>query len=76
MKDSVIALIEAVRLARLELHCFRDPRCAASPEWTIQRLERLLLDPTVGAALHIISPEAESPSIAPAQSEERELVDT
>lgn len=67
MKDSVIALIEAVRLARLQLHCFRDPRCAASPEWTIQRLERLLLDPTVGAALHIIAPEAESPSIAPAQ---------
>ncbi len=76
MKDSVITLIEAVRLARLELHCFRDPRCAAGPEWTIQRLEQLLLDPRVGEALHIIAPEAESPSIVPAQSEERELVDT
>ena len=74
MKDSVIALIEAVRIARLELHCFRDPRCAASPEWTIQRLERLLLDPNVGAALHIIAPEAESPSIVPAHCEERELL--
>ena len=42
MKDSVIALIEAVRLARLELHCFRDPRCASSSEWTIKRLEALL----------------------------------
>ena len=47
MKDSVIALVEAVRLARLELHCFRDPRCAASAEWTIRRLEKLLLDPDV-----------------------------
>ena len=51
MKDSVIALVEAVRLARLELQCFRDPRCAASPEWTIKRLEELLIDPQVGEAL-------------------------
>ena len=74
MKDSVIALIEAVCLARLELHCFRDPRCAASPEWTIKRLEQLLLDPKVGAALHVVAPGAESPSIVPAQTEERELL--
>ena len=73
MKDSVIALIEAIRLARLELHCFRDPRCAASSEWTIKRLEHLLLDPKVGAALRIVAPDAESPSIVPAQSEGREL---
>jgi hypothetical protein len=74
MKDSVIALIEAVRLARLELHCYRDPRCAESAEWTVERLEKLLLDPKVGEALHIVAPDAESPSIVPAQSEERELV--
>ena len=65
MKDSVIALIEAVRLARLELHCYRDHRCAATPEWTIERLEKLLLDPKVGKALHVVSPDAESPSIIP-----------
>ena len=48
MKDSVIALVEALRLARLELHCYRDPRCAATPDWTIERLEALLMDPVVG----------------------------
>ena len=74
MKDSVIALIEAVRLARLELHCYRDNRCAATPEWTIERLEQLLLDPKVGSALHVINPDAESPSIVPEQSEEREFI--
>ena len=60
MKDSVIALIEAIRLARLELHCYRDNRCAGTPEWTIDRLEQLLLDPQVGNALHVVSPDAES----------------
>jgi len=69
MKDSVVALIEAVRLSRLELHCYRDHRCAATPEWTIERLEQLLLDPKVGEALHIVSPAAENPSIVPQQSE-------
>lgn len=71
MKDSVIALVEAVRLARLELHCFRDPRCAASAEWTIQRLEKLLLDPDVGKALGIAAPGAEAPSIVPEQTDAR-----
>ena len=75
MKDSVIALIEAVRLARLELHCYRGHRCAATPEWTIERLENLLLDPKVREALYIVSPDAESPSLVPQQSEEREMVE-
>ena len=75
MKDSVIALIEAVRLARLELHCYRDHRCAATPEWTIERLGNLLLDPKVGEALHIVSPDAETPSLVPQHSEEREMVE-
>jgi hypothetical protein len=52
MNDSVIALIEPVRLARLELHCYQGHRCAATPEWTIERLENLLLDPKVGEALN------------------------
>jgi hypothetical protein len=37
-------------------------------------VEHLLLDPKVGEALRIISPDAESPSIVPQQSEERELI--
>jgi hypothetical protein len=75
MKDSVVALIEALRLARLELHCFRDPRCAATPEWTIQRLETLLLDPVVGKAMQIAAPDAESPPIVPEQSQAQEFAE-
>lgn len=71
MKDSVIALVEALRLARLELHCYRDPRCAATPDWTIERLEALPMDPVVGNAMQLAVPEAESPSIVPQQIEER-----
>ena len=74
MKDSVIALVEALRLARLELHCYRDPRCAATPDWTIERLEALLMAPVVGKAMQLAVPEAESPSIVPQQIEERSLV--
>ena len=70
MKDSVIALVEVVRLARLELHCFQDPRCADSPEWTINRMEELLLDPKVGQALLVLAPDAESPPLVPEQSNE------
>jgi hypothetical protein len=73
MKDSVIALVEALRLARLELHCYRDPRCAATPDWTIERLEALM-DPVVGKAMQLAGPEAESPTIVPQQIEERSLV--
>jgi hypothetical protein len=71
MKDNVVALVEAIRLARLELDCYRDPRCSASPEWTIERLEHLLLDPTVSNAMAVLAPDAESPSIVPDPSDER-----
>ena len=49
MKDSVVALIEAVRLSRLELHCYRDHRVQPPPngplsDWSscfsIQKLGR------------------------------------
>jgi hypothetical protein len=62
VKDSVIALAESVRLARLELECYRDPRCAQTAEWTIDRLQELLLSPAVGRALLGLVPDAESPS--------------
>jgi hypothetical protein len=75
MKDSIITLAEAVRLARLELHCYRDPRCAQTAEWTVSRLEELLLDPELGRALMVLVPEAESPSIVPDQVNEPERVE-
>jgi hypothetical protein len=71
MKDAVIALVEALRVARLEVECYRDPRCRASAEWTIKRLDELLTDPEVTKAMQVLAPDAESPSIVPTHSEVR-----
>lgn len=65
MKDAVIALTEAVRLARLEIACYRDSECQSTPEWTISRLAELLGDKSVDDAMAVLAPEAESPSIIP-----------
>ncbi len=65
MKDAVIALTEAVRLARMEIACYRDSDCRSTPEWTINRLAELLGDKTVDDAMAVLAPDAESPSIIP-----------
>ena len=75
MKDSVLSLVEAVRLARLELRCFRDPRCAASADWTVSRLEELLFDQSVTEAIEVLAPDSESPSIIPHMKEMDDLRD-
>jgi len=72
MKDAIIALAEALRLARLELDCHRDPKCRASPEWTLKRLDHLLNDPTVAAALAALFPEIESPPLIPTGDRSKE----
>ena len=72
MKDSVIALVEAVRLARLELACYRDPTCGASASWTVVRLSELLESRDVTDAMAVLAPDAESPSIVP-EHELREI---
>jgi hypothetical protein len=66
MKDQLVVLLEALRLARLELECYRDPQCRASADWTVQRLDELLNDRAVTAAMSTLSPETESPPLAPA----------
>jgi hypothetical protein len=66
MKDSIIALVEAVRIARIEIECYRDPHCRASAEWTVQRLNEILTASDVTDAMRTLAPDAESPSIAPA----------
>jgi len=65
MKDAVLALVEAVRVARLEIESYRDPRCRATAEWTVDRLEELLADDSVTGAMRVLAPEADSPSIVP-----------
>lgn len=65
MKDQLTALTEGVRLAQLELSCFRDPQCRGTSEWTIRRLETLLGDPKVKEAMAVLAPEIAGPSIVP-----------
>jgi hypothetical protein len=51
MKAQLIALVEAVRLARIELEYYRDTRCKASAEWTVNRLSDLLESKDVTRAM-------------------------
>ena len=53
MKDHLISLVEAVRLARLELKCQQDPNCRASEEWTLKRLRELLGSTKVSEAMAV-----------------------
>jgi hypothetical protein len=73
MKNALLALSEAVRLARLEIACYRDEKCRATAEWTVNRLARLLGNKDVDQAMAMIDPEAESPSIIP-RDDERQAV--
>ena len=65
MKDFVIAITEAVRLARLEIACYRDNDCRGTAEFTIRRLEELLNERGVNEAMAVLSPNEASPSIVP-----------
>ena len=65
MKEALLALVEAVRLARLELSLYRDEQFRGTPEWTVQRLATLLEDPEINAAMALVAPDADSPSIVP-----------
>ena len=67
MKDQLITLVEAVRLARLEIESYRDPRCQASAEWTVKRLREILESKDVTRAMAALVPEdgLASPSVVP-----------
>jgi hypothetical protein len=65
VKDAVVALTEAVRVARLELACYGDSDCRGTPEWTVNRLAQILGDKSVADAMAVLAPDAESPSIIP-----------
>jgi hypothetical protein len=65
MKEHLTALTEAVRLARLEIACYRDQDCRGTPEFTVRRLEELLNAPPVNEAMAVFSPDEASPSIVP-----------
>ena len=42
MKNALLSLTEAVRLARLEIACYRDDMCRGTAEGTVERLAQIL----------------------------------
>lgn len=71
MKNALLELSEAVRLARLEIACYRDDMCRGTAEGTLERLANILGNEDVNAAMALIAPDAESPSIIPHEDRER-----
>jgi hypothetical protein len=51
MKDQLIALTEAVRLAQREIALYRDRRHRGMADSTIDRVEQVLNTPTVNEAM-------------------------
>lgn len=68
MKDQVTALVETLRLIRLELVCCVDPMCDVSPAQTVSRLIELTEATAVTEAMAILAPDVESPSLVPERS--------
>lgn len=65
MKSALLSLTEAVRLARLEIACYRDDMCRGTAEGTVERIAKLLGNDEINSAMELIDPSAESPSIIP-----------
>ena len=71
MNEALLALTEAVRLARLEIECYYDDRCRGTPEGTITRLTELLCNKDMNAAMALVLGGQESPPIVPEHKGER-----
>ena len=71
MNEALLALTEAVRLARLEIECYYDDRCRGTPEGTIKRLTELLCNKDMNAAMALVLGDQESPPIVPEHKGER-----
>jgi len=71
MNEALLALTEAVRLARLEIECYHDDRCRSTPEGTIRRLTELLCNKDIDAAMALVAGDQDSPSIVPQPAKER-----
>jgi hypothetical protein len=63
MKNHVVALAEAVRLARQELEKVGDTTSAASADTAIKRLSELLESKDVNHALAALTPVDDAPSM-------------
>ena len=65
MNPHIASLVEAVRLARLELECHQDPDCRASDRWTLERLKQLLGSEEVRSAMAALAPDEADISLVP-----------
>lgn len=75
MQSALLALTDAVRRARLELACYRDPDCRGTADGTVDRLAKILGNEDMNAAIALIDPDAESPSIIPQHDDQRQSVE-
>ena len=70
MKDHLLTVIDALLLAKAELNTHFDRRVKNAPR-TLARLEAILMDPKVSAAMGTLVPgTADAPSVVPAQNNE------
>lgn len=72
MQNALLALTESVRRARLEIACYRDDTCRGTAEGTLERLAKILGNEEINAAMALIDPDAESPSIIPQHEEQQQ----
>src|SRR6185437_9130968 len=71
MNEALLALTEAVRIARLEIECYYDDRCRGSAEGTVKRLAETLCNQDINAAMALVMGDQESPSIVPQHAREQ-----
>ena len=73
MKDQLLILVEALRMARAELEVHRSRRVKNAPR-TVERLEAILYDPQVVKAMRLLAPGIEAPSVVPGFEKENHEV--
>ena len=66
MKDQLITVLEALRLAKAELRTHEGRRVKNAPR-TIQRLKEILFDDRLTQALRSLGQDEEAPSVVPPQ---------
>ena len=66
MKDQLITILEAVRLAKAELMTHETRRVKNGPR-TVKRLKEILFDDRVTRALRSLGQDDEAPSVVPPQ---------
>jgi hypothetical protein len=66
MKDQLITVLEALRLAKAELRTHEGRRVKNAPR-TIQRLKEILFDDRLTQALRSLGQDDEAPSVVPPQ---------